>query len=107
MQAGTALVRVLVEMVDPGGVERRGATLDAVHRVALAEQQLGQIGAVLTGDAGDQRPLHAFMPEPTPSTMLPAGHVRTCRIFIPSRCNRMDTFDSHGSAVVVNRPLGA
>ena len=107
MQPRPGDVRVQVEMIDPAGVQRRGATLDAVHLVAEAEQQFGQIRSVLAGDAGDERPLHAFMPEPTPSTMLPAGHVRTCRIFMPSRCNRMDTFDSHGSAVVVNRPLGA
>ncbi len=54
-QPGTALVRVLVEMVDPGGVERGGAPLDPVHLVALGQQQLGQIGPVLAGDAGDQR----------------------------------------------------
>ena len=28
---------------------------DAVHLVSLGEQQLGQVGAVLAGDAGDQR----------------------------------------------------
>jgi hypothetical protein len=39
----------------PLGVEQRGAALDAVHLVALFQQELGQIGAVLAGDAGDQR----------------------------------------------------
>ena len=34
---------------------------EAVHLVALLEQQLGQVRAVLPGDAGDQRPLgHAL-----------------------------------------------
>ena len=37
--------------------ERRAAD-DAVHLVALLEQQLGQVGAVLTRDSGDQRSLH-------------------------------------------------
>ena len=41
-------------MVDAGGVEGRGPALDAVDLIALGEQQLGQIGAVLAGDAGDQ-----------------------------------------------------
>ena len=35
-------------------LKERGAALDAVHDIAFAEQQLGQIGAVLPGDAGDQ-----------------------------------------------------
>jgi hypothetical protein len=54
VEAGVGLVRVLVEMVDPGGVEGRGAALDAVHGVALGQQQLGQIGPVLAGDPRDQ-----------------------------------------------------
>ncbi len=53
-EARLVLVRVDVEMVDAGGVERRRAPLDAVHDVALGEQELGEIGAVLAGDAGDQ-----------------------------------------------------
>jgi hypothetical protein len=48
------LVRILVEMVDAVGVEQRGAALDAVHVVALVEQELGEVGAVLAGDAGDE-----------------------------------------------------
>ena len=49
------LVRILVQVVDAGGVEHRGAALDAVDHVALVEQELGQVGAVLPGDAGDER----------------------------------------------------
>jgi hypothetical protein len=48
-------VRVLVEMIDPRGIERGRPPLDAVHRVAEAEQIFGEIGAVLTGDAGNER----------------------------------------------------
>jgi hypothetical protein len=44
-------------MVDAMRVEQAGAAFDAVHHVALFEQQFGEIGAVLTGDAGDQRGL--------------------------------------------------
>ncbi len=39
-------------------VEERRAALDAVHLVALGEQQLGKVRAVLPGDAGDERLLH-------------------------------------------------
>ena len=47
-----------VDRIDPLGVERRGAAHDAVDLVALGEQLLGQVGAVLAGDAGDQSPFH-------------------------------------------------
>ena len=53
-QADPLLVGVVVEVVDPVGVEARGAADDAVDLVALLEQELGQVGAVLAGDAGDQ-----------------------------------------------------
>ena len=47
-------VRVAVEVVDAAGVEGAGAADDAVDFVAFGEQELGQIGAVLAGDAGDR-----------------------------------------------------
>ena len=53
-EIAVADVRVLVQVVDAIRVERRRAALDAVDDVAFAEQQFGQIGAVLAGDAGDQ-----------------------------------------------------
>jgi hypothetical protein len=42
-------------MIDPRGVERGRAPLDAVNSVAEAEQIFGEVGTVLTGDAGYQR----------------------------------------------------
>ena len=48
-------VRVLVEVVDARGIERGRAPLDAMDGIAEAEQIFGKIGAVLPGDAGDQR----------------------------------------------------
>jgi hypothetical protein len=47
-------VRVFIDVVDPLGVEQRGAALDAVHLIALVQQEFSQIAAVLAGDAGDQ-----------------------------------------------------
>ena len=47
-------VGVLVEMIDARGVERLGAPLDAVNDIALAEQQFGEISAVLAGGSGNQ-----------------------------------------------------
>jgi hypothetical protein len=54
-EVGVALVRVLVEMVNAAGVERRRPALDAMDDIALFEQQFGQIGPVLTGNPGNQR----------------------------------------------------
>ena len=51
---GVRVVRVFVEMVDAGGVEEGGAALDAVDFVAFAEEEFGEIGAVLAGDSGDK-----------------------------------------------------
>ena len=47
-------VRIGVEVVDARGVEGAGAADDAVDFVALLEQQIGEVGAVLAGDAGDE-----------------------------------------------------
>ena len=51
-QAG--LVRLVKEVIDTVGVEQRRAPLDAVNLIALADQELGEIGPVLSGNAGDQ-----------------------------------------------------
>jgi hypothetical protein len=47
-------VRVFVQVVDAVGVEQRRTALDAVDFVALLQQELGKVGAVLAGDAGDE-----------------------------------------------------
>jgi len=47
-------VRIAIERVDASRIERRGAALHAVNDVALVEQELRQIRAVLSGHAGDE-----------------------------------------------------
>ncbi len=54
-EAAVRFVRILVQVVDAVGIEERGAALDAVDDVALAEQEFGQVGAVLPGNTGDKR----------------------------------------------------
>ena len=44
-------------MIYPFGVEGRRTALNAVNHITFAEQELGEIGAVLSGDAGDQSDL--------------------------------------------------
>ena len=48
-------MRVVVEVVDPVGVEQRGAPLDAMDLISLGQQELGQVRAVLSRDTGDER----------------------------------------------------
>ena len=46
-------VRILIQVIDAIGIERRRAALDAVDDVALAEQKVCEIGPILTGDTGN------------------------------------------------------
>ena len=46
--------QIVLNMVDALEIDRRRAADHADHVVALLEQKLGQIAAVLAGDAGDQ-----------------------------------------------------
>src|SRR3546814_12124526 len=62
VKARRRLVRVDIEMVDAAGVERRRAPLQAMHLIAAAEQEFGEIGAVLAGGAGDQGDLARHRP---------------------------------------------
>ena len=55
------IVRILVEVVDPVSVEGGGTSDKAVHLIALAEQKLGEVAAVLACDPRDKgttRPIH-------------------------------------------------
>ena len=49
-----AVVGVPVGVVQPVGVEAAGPTQDAVYLVAFGQENFGQIGTVLAGDAGNQ-----------------------------------------------------
>ena len=51
-------MRIFMQVLDAAAVERGGAAHQPVDVVSLAQEQLGQIGAVLSGDAGDECSLH-------------------------------------------------
>src|SRR5688572_20784224 len=53
-QAGVGLVGIHIQVIDPLRIELARATDEAVHFVALVQRQLGQVRAVLAGDAGDE-----------------------------------------------------
>ena len=48
------MVLILIEMFDPLGGEDARPAHDAVDLIALGQQELGQIGAILPGDACNQ-----------------------------------------------------
>src|ERR1051325_4122934 len=60
MEAETApvLVEVRVNSVQAVGVEAARASFDTVDFIALLQQKFGEVGAVLAGDAGDERTFH-------------------------------------------------
>ncbi len=51
-------MRVLVEMVDPAGVEHRAAALDAVDDISFPKEEIGQVRAILAGHTGNEGCLH-------------------------------------------------
>ena len=46
---------ILVDALDAARVERGGPALDAVDDIALFEKKFGEIGAILAGNARDER----------------------------------------------------
>ena len=48
------LVGVPVQVVDPLRIEKAAAPLQAVHLIPFRQQQFRQVGAVLSGDSGDE-----------------------------------------------------
>jgi hypothetical protein len=61
-EPGILLVKILIKVVDPAGVEERAPALDAVYLISLLKQQLRKIGSILTGDACNKCSFHVCMP---------------------------------------------
>src|SRR5205085_10764027 len=71
-------VRVAIEVVDACSIEKRRASLDAVHDVILVQQQLGEVSAVLPCNAGDKRHFaHSCLPF-SPVAALLSPPARAC-----------------------------
>ena len=51
---GPLLMAVLVDGIDPLGIEAGRAPDDSVNLVPLGQKKFSQIGTILSGDAGDQ-----------------------------------------------------
>ena len=54
-QSRIRVVGVLIDMIDAVGVKRARPPDKATDLIAFGEQELGQIGAILTGDSSNQR----------------------------------------------------
>jgi hypothetical protein len=54
------MVGVLVNVIDPRSIEGAGAANDSVNLVSFGKQQLRKVGAILSGDAGNERAFHVF-----------------------------------------------
>ena len=60
-ELGVFVVKVRVEVFDALGVERGGASDDAVHFIALAEKEFGEVASVLSSNSSDQK-FHSVFP---------------------------------------------
>ena len=75
-----SFVRVLVQVLDPVGVEGGRTPDQTVDLVPLREKQLGQVRPVLPGDPGDER-LFAHALPPSFWRLCPdTGSTRTVRL---------------------------
>ncbi|MDU8945233.1 efflux RND transporter periplasmic adaptor subunit [Ovoidimarina sediminis] len=70
-------MRILIDVVDPLSVECRGTALDTVHFVALFQQKLCQIRAVLPGNPCNERSFHIQRSDIFPEDAVRAATFRT------------------------------
>jgi hypothetical protein len=60
-QLCSRIMRILVKVIDTLRIEGAGLADQTMHLVTFAQQKLGQIGAVLSRNSGDQCLRHAFL----------------------------------------------
>ncbi|WP_246650604.1 hypothetical protein [Rhizobium laguerreae] len=48
-------MRILIDMLNAAGIKRRRSPLDAMHYIAFAQKQFGQIGTILPSNPSDKR----------------------------------------------------
>ena len=54
-------MRIMVDVIDAAGVEGAGPANNSVNFIAFVQQQLCQVGAVLAGDAGNERFFQGYL----------------------------------------------
>ena len=83
-EAVSGFVGILVDVIHPRGVEDRDAPLDAVHLIALFEEKLREVAAVLAGYAGDECFFHNLFGLLFPAQTQSANQRRCCSALINS-----------------------
>ena len=63
-------MRIMDQVIDTGSIEGGGAPLNAMDEVALRQKQLRKVGAILSGDAGDERHLSSRVSHIAPPNKL-------------------------------------
>src|SRR5882672_6598224 len=61
-QFGSRLIGILINVIDARSIESARTADDSVNLVSFGKQQLGKVGTILSGDAGDECAFHAFGP---------------------------------------------
>src|SRR5882672_8569298 len=61
-QFGSRLIGILINVIDARSIEGARAADDSVDLVAFRKQQLSEVGAILSRDAGDERAFHVIGP---------------------------------------------
>jgi hypothetical protein len=56
-QLTIGVVRILIEMIDAIGIQKRCAAFDTMNLIPARKQKFSEIGAVLPGDSGNERAL--------------------------------------------------
>ncbi|OIR10288.1 hypothetical protein GALL_76000 [mine drainage metagenome] len=53
-------MHVMEQVIDASGIEQGAAALDTMHLITLVQQQFGEVGSVLSGDASNQCDFFGF-----------------------------------------------
>ena len=96
-------MRILIQLINPLGIERGSATLDTVDLIPLSEQQLRQITAILAGNSGNQCLPHArsiSLKKPNLKSKIAISKAGT-------HAQRRGNHSHNGSQHLVNRPWTA
>src|SRR6056297_1304186 len=81
-------VRILVDMVDPLGVEQRRTALDPVHLVTLFQKEFSKVGTILPGDSGDEGALHPAVSREVILSVPAASALVICYSLCPQHATR-------------------
>jgi hypothetical protein len=59
-EAAAVFVEIAIDAIQTVGIEAAGAPFESVDFIALPQQEFGQVGAVLAGDAGNECAFHSL-----------------------------------------------